>query len=56
MNQSAPLRPLSIPAAAKAARLLPGLLLVAGCKVGPDYVVPEVDLPDEWHHAAMSGV
>ncbi len=30
--------------------------LLAGCTVGPDYVAPELDLPDVWFHAATDGV
>ncbi|HSG82035.1 MAG TPA: efflux transporter outer membrane subunit [Gemmatimonadota bacterium] len=35
-------------------RLIPALclaLLVAACKVGPDYVEPEVEVTDQWHAA-----
>jgi len=32
------------------------LVLVAGCKVGPDYTPPEPELPDAWHSAATEGL
>jgi NodT family efflux transporter outer membrane factor (OMF) lipoprotein len=31
--------------------ILTALLCVSGCMVGPDYQKPEVQVPDEWHHA-----
>ena len=35
--------------------LLP-LLLFSGCKVGPDYEVPEASVPDQWHEKAVQGL
>jgi NodT family efflux transporter outer membrane factor (OMF) lipoprotein len=34
---------------------LPALLL-AGCRVGPDHVVPELQLPDAWEDSATAGL
>lgn len=33
-----------------------GLLWLAACTVGPDYVQPEVEMPDAWHSAAVRGL
>jgi NodT family efflux transporter outer membrane factor (OMF) lipoprotein len=32
------------------------LLLFSGCKVGPDYEVPEASVPDQWHEKAVQGL
>ncbi|HML74784.1 MAG TPA: efflux transporter outer membrane subunit [Anaerohalosphaeraceae bacterium] len=36
--------------------LLFAVVLLAGCKVGPDYKTPEVILPDAWHQQATQGL
>ena len=35
---------------------LPCLLFLYGCQVGPDYVRPETEMPDQWHEQAVYGV
>jgi len=32
------------------------LLFFLGCRVGPDYVSPEIEVPDQWHEQAIQGV
>ncbi|MHC5144519.1 MAG: efflux transporter outer membrane subunit [Planctomycetota bacterium] len=32
------------------------LSLFSGCKVGPDYVLPETSVPDQWHEKAVQGL
>jgi len=29
---------------------------ISGCKVGPDYVRPEYEVPDQWHQTAVKGL
>lgn len=29
---------------------------ISGCKVGPDYVRPEYEVPDQWHQSAVKGL
>lgn len=36
--------------------IIPTLLLMVGCTVGPDYVPPEIDMPDAWHEQATEGM
>ena len=31
-------------------------VLMAGCTVGPDYVEPDLEMPDAWHTAAVEGI
>ena len=31
-------------------------LLLLGCQVGPDYVRPEYEVPDQWHEQAVQGL
>jgi multidrug efflux system outer membrane protein len=31
-------------------------VLMAGCTVGPDYVEPDLEMPDAWHTAAVDGI
>ena len=35
---------------------LAGLLLAAGCTVGPDYETPEIEVPDAWANAAAADI
>jgi len=35
----------------KLAVLIIALITVTGCTVGPDYVKPEIDIPDEWRYS-----
>lgn len=32
------------------------ILLVSGCRVGPDYVPPTPSVPDQWHQKTMEGL
>jgi len=43
------------PSSAGICLLLAGLA-ASGCRVGPDYVPPEVKLPDTWHRALTQGL
>jgi outer membrane protein, multidrug efflux system len=46
-----------LPAAMRAAAtLLPALLLVQGCMVGPDYVSPDTRMPDRWSQELSEGL
>jgi NodT family efflux transporter outer membrane factor (OMF) lipoprotein len=33
-----------------------GMILLPGCKVGPDYQEPEIMMPDVWHQKAVEGL
>jgi multidrug efflux system outer membrane protein len=39
-----------------AVALLPALLLVQGCMVGPDYVPPDTQMPDRWSQELSEGL
>ena len=36
--------------------MLPAMLALAGCKVGPDYVAPQAVTPDAWHSQLENGL
>ena len=44
------------PARGAIAGALAVVLFAAGCAVGPDYTVPEPDLPDAWHLSLSRGL
>lgn len=31
-------------------------LLLSGCRIGPEYSEPKINLPDEWHNNAVKGI
>ena len=31
-------------------------IFIQGCTVGPNYIKPEVDVPDVWHEHAIQGL
>lgn len=50
------MRPLHPPPSQRVAALVTVAIVLSGCAVGPDYVTPQVDMPDSWHRAATEGL